>query len=56
MNETSVTAAFQDWWTQSYKRPPAQLGIATHVGFAMHILKFVEMAKDENGQSVEGQG
>ena len=46
MNEASVTAAFQDWWTESYKRPPAALGTQTHVAFAMHILKLMELTQE----------
>jgi hypothetical protein len=49
MNETSVKAAFQEWWLDSYKRPPSQLGAETHVAFAMHILKLMELTKEEAG-------
>ena len=46
MNEPSVKAAFQEWWLDSYKRPPSQLGAETHVAFAMHILKLTEVMKE----------
>jgi hypothetical protein len=52
MNETSVAVAFQEWWTESYKRPPGSHAVMTHVGFAMHIL---EMAGSTNKQAPEGE-
>lgn len=50
MNESSIKAAFQEWWQESYKRPPAALGTETHVAFAMHILSLCEKNKTEEQQ------
>jgi hypothetical protein len=43
MNETSIRAAFEDWWRDSYGRPPGTHAVMTHVGFAEHMLRLVEL-------------
>ena len=43
MNPSAIEAAFRDWWEESYKRPPAPQAVMTHVSFAEHMLRLVEM-------------
>ena len=38
-----IEAAFRDWWEESYKRPPNAQAIMTHVAFAKHVLRLVEL-------------
>jgi hypothetical protein len=45
VNETSIAAAFEDWWIDSYGRPPATHARMTHVAFAKHLLELVELIK-----------
>ena len=43
MNSVSVEAAFRDLWEESYKRPPNPQAVMTHVAFAEHLLRLVEL-------------
>ena len=43
MDTTEIEAAFRDWWEESYKRPPAAHAVMTHVSFADHMLRLVEL-------------
>jgi hypothetical protein len=43
MNETSIRAAFEDWWRDSYGRSPGTHAVMTHVAFAAHMLRLVEL-------------
>lgn len=43
MNETSIQATFDEWWRESYGRPPAGHAVMTHVAFASHILQLLEL-------------
>jgi hypothetical protein len=43
MNETSIAAAFEDWWIDSYGMPPGPHARMTHVAFAAHLLELVEL-------------
>lgn len=47
MNQTTLEAAFKDWWEESYGRPPGTHAVMTHVSFAEHILKLMELVQDE---------
>jgi hypothetical protein len=38
-----IELAFRDWWQESYKRPPAPHAVMTHVAFAEHMLRLVEL-------------
>lgn len=43
MNETSLNAAFEDWWRDSYGMPPGKHAVMTHVAFAAHVLQLLEL-------------
>jgi hypothetical protein len=43
MNDPAIEAAFAEWWTDSYKRPPAPHAVMTHVAFARHLLELLEL-------------
>jgi hypothetical protein len=47
MNEISIRAAFEDWWRDSYGRPPAPHAVMTHVAFAAHLLTLLELMNDD---------
>jgi len=47
MNSTSIKAAFDAWWRDSYGVPPGTHAVMTHVAFAEHILKLVELMEEE---------
>jgi hypothetical protein len=47
MNETAIKAAFDAWWCDSYGVPPGTHAVMTHVAFAEHILKLVELIQQE---------
>ena len=38
MNETAIRAAFEEWWRDSYGRPPGTHAVMTHAAFAHYIL------------------
>jgi len=39
MNHTTIEAAFQDWWIDSYRIPPAPHAVMTHAAFVGHFLQ-----------------
>jgi hypothetical protein len=43
MDAILIEAAFRDWWEESYKRPPNAQATMTHVAFAEHMLRLVEL-------------
>lgn len=43
MNETSIKAAFEEWWLESYGTPVGNHAVMTHTAFASHILSLVEL-------------
>lgn len=43
MNNITIEAAFKDWWEDSYGRPPAPHAVMTHVAFAEHLLRLLEL-------------
>lgn len=43
MNQTSIEAAFKEWWEASYGRVPVTHAVMTHVAFAAHILELMEL-------------
>lgn len=43
MNSISVEAAFKDWWEESYGRPAGPHAVMTHVAFAEHLLRLLEL-------------
>jgi hypothetical protein len=47
MNETTIRAAFEDWWRDSYSRPPGPHVVMTHVAFAAHLLTLLELMNDD---------
>lgn len=49
MNEPSVTAAFEQWWRDSYGLPPGKHAVMTHVAFAMYILQLLEFNTTPEG-------
>lgn len=53
MNEASVTAAFKQWWRDSYGMPPGNHAVMTHVAFAMHVLQLLELNAAEGSNDPE---
>jgi len=49
MNSTSIKAAFDAWWRDSYGVPPGTHAVMTHVAFAEYILKLVELTSPSDG-------
>jgi hypothetical protein len=47
MNETTIKAAFSDWWRDSYGVPPGPHAVMTHVAFAAYLLTLLELMNDE---------
>lgn len=47
MNETSLRAAFEEWWRDSYGVPPGPHAVMTHVAFAAHLLQLLEIPTDD---------
>ena len=47
MNEESVKAAFEEWWRDSYGRPPGTHAVMTHTAFAIHLLKLLELCPED---------
>ena len=47
MNQTSLEAAFKEWWEASYGRPPGTHAVMTHVAFAAYVLELLELMQDE---------
>ena len=45
-NESTLRAAFAEWFADSYGRPPAAQAVLTHVGFAQHILQLQELMQE----------
>lgn len=48
MNETTIRAAFEEWWRDSYGRPPGTHAVMTHTAFATHLLKLLELMTDDH--------
>jgi len=48
MNETSIRAAFDEWWRDSYGMPPGTHAVMTHVAFAAHLMALLELMQDES--------
>lgn len=48
MNEESIKAAFEEWWRDSYGRPPGTHAVMTHVAFAEHMLELMELMEPAN--------
>jgi len=48
MNETSIRAAFDEWWRSSYGIPPGTHAVMTHVAFAAHMLTLLELMHPES--------
>lgn len=53
MNETTINAAFQEWFRESYGRPPGGHAVMTHTAFGVHLLQLLELmqpaAETSNG-------
>ena len=47
MNETSIRAAFEQWWRDSYGMPPGVHAVMTHTAFAAYLLELLELANDD---------
>jgi hypothetical protein len=47
MNEDAIKAAFDAWWRDSYRVPPGTHAVMTHVAFAAHILRLMELMQPE---------
>lgn len=45
MNQTSIEAAFKEWWEESYSRPAGTHAVMTHVAFAEHVLRLLELSE-----------
>ena len=43
MDTAQLEAAFRDWWTDSYNRPPNPQAVMTHVAFAEHALTLAKL-------------
>lgn len=46
MNTTSIEAAFKEWWRDSYGLPPMTHAVMTHVAFAEHLLRLLELTEE----------
>jgi hypothetical protein len=46
MNETSIRAAFDAWWRDSYGVPPGTHAVMTHTAFTAHILQLLELMQE----------
>lgn len=53
MNESSVTAAFEQWWRDSYGLPPGKHAVMTHVAFVMYVLQLLELNTAEGSNDPE---
>lgn len=47
MNPISIDAAFQEWWQDSYGRPPGVHAVMTHTAFAQHVLELMELMQPD---------
>jgi len=47
MNQTTLEIAFKEWWEESYGRPPGTHAVMTHIAFAEHMLKLLELMQDD---------
>ena len=47
MDQTPLEAAFKEWWEASYGRPPGTHAVMTHVAFAEHMLRLMELMQDD---------
>jgi hypothetical protein len=47
MNESSIRAAFEDWWRDSYGMPPGTHAVMTHTAFAAYLLTLLELTSDD---------
>jgi len=47
MNQATLEIAFKEWWEASYKRPPNPQAVMTHVAFAEHMLRLMELMQDD---------
>ena len=43
MDTPLIEAAFCEWWSDSYKRPPTAQALMTHVAFTEHVLQLAEL-------------
>jgi len=48
MNEATIRAAFEEWWRDSYGKPPGVHAVMTHVAFAAYLLTLLELMQDES--------
>jgi hypothetical protein len=46
MNETTIQAAFEEWWRESYGMAPGKHAVMTHTAFAAHILQLLELMQE----------
>ena len=46
MNQTSLEAAFKEWWEASYGRPPGTHAVMTNAAFAADVLELMELMQD----------
>lgn len=47
MNEATIRAAFEEWWRDSYGKPPGVHAVMTHTAFAAYLLSLMELMRDE---------
>lgn len=47
MNDIAIRVAFEEWWRDSYGVPPGTHAVMTHVAFAEHLLKLLELMDDD---------
>ena len=43
MDTAQIEAAFRDWWTDSYNRPPNPQAVMTHVAFAAYMFSLMDL-------------
>jgi hypothetical protein len=46
MNETTIQAAFEEWFREEYGRPPGGPAVMTHVAFGVHLLQLLELMQE----------
>jgi hypothetical protein len=46
MNETTIQAAFEEWFREEYGRPPGGPAVMTHVAFGVHLLQLLQLMQE----------
>lgn len=51
MNRESIQAAFEEFWEDSYGRPPMTHATMTHVAFGEYLMRLVELYEESVNES-----